>query len=68
MAGFTEIGETLEETVAREVMEETGIKVKNIRHLSLSVVFKRGKRRYDCPRKEALMVLLSLLVLFIVNF
>lgn len=30
VAGFTEIGETLEETVAREVMEETGIKVKNI--------------------------------------
>ena len=32
MAGFTEIGETLEETVAREVMEETGIKVRNIRY------------------------------------
>ena len=32
VAGFTEIGETLEETVAREVMEETGIKVKNIRY------------------------------------
>ncbi len=30
VAGFTEIGETFEETVAREVMEETGIKVKNI--------------------------------------
>lgn len=30
VAGFTEIGETLEQTVAREVMEETGIKVKNI--------------------------------------
>lgn len=30
VAGFTEIGETLEETVAREVLEETGIKVKNI--------------------------------------
>lgn len=30
IAGFTEIGETLEETVAREVMEETGIRVKNI--------------------------------------
>ena len=28
VAGFTEIGETLEQTVAREVMEETGIKVK----------------------------------------
>lgn len=32
VAGFTEIGETLEETVAREVMEETGISVKNIRY------------------------------------
>ena len=32
IAGFTEIGETLEETVAREVMEETGVKVKNIRY------------------------------------
>lgn len=32
VAGFTEIGETLEETVRREVMEETGVKVKNIRY------------------------------------
>ena len=32
VAGFTEIGETLEETVQREVMEETGIRVKNIRY------------------------------------
>ena len=32
VAGFTEIGETLEETVAREVMEETGLLVKNIRY------------------------------------
>lgn len=32
IAGFTEIGETLEETVEREVMEETGLKVKNIRY------------------------------------
>ena len=32
IAGFTEIGETLEETVAREVMEEAGVRVKNIRY------------------------------------
>lgn len=32
VAGFTEIGETLEQTVEREVMEETGVKIKNIRY------------------------------------
>ena len=30
LAGFAEIGETIEETVRREVMEEVGLKVKNI--------------------------------------
>ncbi len=30
VAGFTEIGETLEETVRREVMEEAGVKVRDI--------------------------------------
>ena len=30
IAGFTEIGETAEETVAREVMEEAGLRVKDI--------------------------------------
>ena len=32
IADFTEIGETAEETVAREVFEETGVHVKNIRY------------------------------------
>lgn len=32
IAGFTEIGETAEDTVRREVMEETGLRVKNIRY------------------------------------
>lgn len=32
VAGYTEIGETFEQTVTREVMEETGLKIKNIRY------------------------------------
>ena len=32
IAGYAEIGETIEETVHREVMEEVGLKVKNIRY------------------------------------
>ena len=32
IAGFNEAGETLEQTVEREVMEEVGVKVKNIRY------------------------------------
>lgn len=32
IAGFIEAGETVEQAVAREVMEETGLKVKNIRY------------------------------------
>lgn len=32
VAGFAEIGEALEDTVRREVMEETGLRVKNIQY------------------------------------
>ena len=32
LAGFNEIGESIEETVSREVMEEVGLKIKNIRY------------------------------------
>ena len=32
IAGYTEIGETIEETVHREVLEEVGLHVKNIRY------------------------------------
>jgi NAD+ diphosphatase len=32
VAGFVEIGETLEDTVRREVLEETGVRVKNLRY------------------------------------
>lgn len=34
IAGYTEVGESLEDTVRREVMEEVGLKVKNIRYYS----------------------------------
>ena len=32
IAGYTEIGETVEQTVHREVMEEVGLRVKNLRY------------------------------------
>lgn len=32
VAGFAEVGETLEETVRREVLEEVGVRVKNLRY------------------------------------
>ena len=34
IAGFVEVGETLDEAVARETLEEVGVKVKNIRYLA----------------------------------
>ena len=34
LAGFVEVGETLEEAVAREVMEESRIEIQNIRYVS----------------------------------
>lgn len=34
LAGFVEPGETLEQTVAREVMEESGVRVRNSRYLA----------------------------------
>lgn len=34
LAGFVEIGETLESAVHREIFEETGIKVKNVRYVA----------------------------------
>ena len=34
LAGFTEPGETLEQTLIREVREEVGIEVKNIRYFA----------------------------------
>ena len=32
LAGFVEVGETFEDAVRREVFEETGIRIKNIRY------------------------------------
>jgi len=33
VAGFVDLGECLEETVAREVLEETGVRVQNVRYI-----------------------------------
>src|SRR5262249_3755857 len=32
LAGFSEVGETLEQTVAREIREEVGVEVKDVRY------------------------------------
>lgn len=42
VAGFVETGETLEEAAAREALEETGVKIKNIRY------FKSQPWPYPC--------------------
>ena len=34
VAGFVETGETLEECVAREVMEETGLRIRDLRYVA----------------------------------
>lgn len=34
LAGFVEVGETLEQAVAREVMEESNVRVKNVRYVA----------------------------------
>lgn len=34
LAGFVEVGETLEQTAEREIMEESNIKVKNLRYIA----------------------------------
>ena len=34
LAGFVEVGETLEQAVAREVMEESNVRVKNLRYVT----------------------------------
>ena len=60
LAGFTEPGETLEETVAREILEETGIEVKEIRYfgsqpwpfpdslmIGFTAQYERGEIRVD---------------------
>ena len=34
LAGFVEVGETLEQAVAREVMEESSVRIKNLRYIT----------------------------------
>lgn len=34
LAGFVEVGETLEEAAAREIMEESNVRIKNLRYVA----------------------------------
>lgn len=45
--GHLELGETLEECAVREVFEETGIKVKELKFLCLSNIIEYGKHYVD---------------------
>jgi NAD+ diphosphatase len=46
IAGFAEIGESIEDTVRREVFEETGVRVKNLRFY----------KSQPCPLSDSLLM------------